>query len=53
MIYSQWKIFYKFDYILPTNKHKKIGKNFLKKYFTSKITVCVVVLHAQHFDNKT
>ena len=28
-------------------------KKFSKKYFTSKQTVCVVVLHAQHFDNKT
>ena len=34
--YSQWKIFYKFDYILPTNKHLKNGKTFLKNILLQK-----------------
>lgn len=33
--YGQWKILYKFDYILFTNKPLKMGKN-IEKYFTLK-----------------
>ena len=38
--YGQRKIFYKFDYILPANKHLKI-----EKYFTSKQTKCAFRYH--------
>ena len=38
--YGQRKIFYKFDYILPANKHLKI-----EKYFTSTQTKCAFRYH--------
>ena len=34
--YGHWKLFYKFDYIFPTNKYLKIEKTVFEKYFTLK-----------------
>ena len=43
------KYFYKFDYILPANKHLKMGKHFPKNIYLHKIKKNV---HIKYFTSK-